>query len=83
MNMVDNNILVVWTSTFTRGGNPRYSINTCDDPATDAVETPETGCAIYCRGGEYHEVCEPDYPYDDPYYVEDIWGVSGHQGSVN
>ena len=63
----------------------RYAINTCDDPTTVGVETAETGCAVYCRGNpdQGTEVCEPDYPYDDDYYVTDIWGVRGHQGSVD
>lgn len=26
---------------------------------------------------------EDDYPYDDMYYEEDIWGISGHQGSID
>lgn len=46
--------------------------------------------STYCRGGNPRYSIktsatdpEDDYPYDDPYYVEDIWGVSGQQGSVN
>ncbi|MBU0479615.1 MAG: hypothetical protein KKG47_00805, partial [Proteobacteria bacterium] len=85
LKIIDNMILVSWVSPFCRGGNPRYSITTCDNPDTPEVETPETGCQIVCRGDAEQgtEVCEPDYPYDDAYYVNDIWGVSGHQGSVN
>ncbi|MCA9926809.1 MAG: hypothetical protein KC421_30790, partial [Anaerolineales bacterium] len=85
MKIIDNNILVVWTSTYARGGNPRYAITTCDDPLTSEVETPETGCQLVCRGDpdQGTEVCEPDYPYDDEYYVTDIWGVRGQQQSVN
>ena len=86
----DNNILVAWTSTFCKSGNPRYAITKCDDPATDEVEvddpdTEENECAVYCRGNADNdtEVCEPDYPYDDPYFVTDIWGVRGQQQSVN
>jgi hypothetical protein len=87
----DNKILVVWESKFCKSGNPRYSITTCDDPATtDVVEqddpaTEENECAIYCRGNPEQgtEVCEPDYPGDDDYYVTDIWGVRGQQGSVD
>ena len=40
-------------------------------------------CWITCSGVGDNEVCEPDYPYDDPYYVDDIWGVSGPQRSVD
>ncbi|MBT8069137.1 MAG: hypothetical protein KJO80_01780 [Gammaproteobacteria bacterium] len=85
----DNKILTVWESKFCKSGNPRYSINLCDDPATEEVEWDDPAtvdvneCAIYCRGGEGHEVCEPDYPGDDAYYVTDIWGVRGSQGSVD
>jgi hypothetical protein len=39
----------------------------------------------FCRGGRPAYAIDPedDYIYDDPYYVEDIWGVSGPQRSVN
>ena len=39
----------------------------------------------FCKGGKpaYAIDTEDDYPYDDPYYVEDIWGVSGPQRSVD
>ena len=87
----DNKILVAWESKFCKSGNPRYSINLCDDPATEEVEaddptTPDVNeCAVYCRGNpdEGTEVCEPDYPGDDDYFVTDIWGVRGQQGSVD
>jgi hypothetical protein len=81
-----NKILVAWTSKFAKGGKPRYSITTCDDPTTPEIETadPVTGlCRITCHGEGDNEVCEPDYPYDDPYYADDIWGVSGPQRSVD
>jgi hypothetical protein len=86
----DNKILVVWQSKFCKSGNPRYSIELCDDPATEEVEaddplTEENECAVYCRGNPDNdtEVCEPDYPGDDDYFVTDIWGVRGQQGSVD
>ena len=86
----DNKILVVWESKFCKSGNPRYSINLCDDPATEEVEwddpaTEENECAVYCRGNAEQgtEVCEPDYPGDDDYFVTDIWGVRGQQQSVD
>jgi hypothetical protein len=86
----DNKILVVWESKFCQSGNPRYSIELCDNPETDEVEwddpaTEENECAVYCRGNAEQgtEVCEPDYPYDDDYYVTDIWGVRGQQRSVD
>ncbi len=59
-----NNILVAWTSKFCKGGKPTYAINTCDDPETAVIETPATGCAVYCTGKEEDGTlsCEPDYP---------------------
>ncbi len=80
-----NKIMIAWTSKFARGGKPRYAIKTCDDPLTEVVETVETGCAVYCTGKveDGTESCEADYPYDDPYFSDDIWGVSGHQRSVD
>jgi len=86
----DNQILVVWESKFCKSGNPRYSIELCDDPATEEVEaddpnTEENECAVYCRGNpdQDTEICEADYPGDDAYYVTDIWGVRGQQDSVD
>ncbi len=86
----DHKILTVWESKFCKSGNPRYSIDLCDDPATEEVEaddplTEENECAIYCSGNPDNdtEVCEPDYPGDDDYYVTDIWGVRGSQDSVD
>ncbi|MDL1963636.1 MAG: choice-of-anchor O protein, partial [Deltaproteobacteria bacterium] len=81
-----NKILVAWTTKFAKGGKPRYSITTCDDPDTEEIETanPETGlCRVTCHGDGDNEVCEPDYPHDDDYYADDIWGVSGPQRSVD
>jgi len=56
-------------------------------PATEVVETIEDdNCQIVCRPASNlgdEEICEPDYPYDDPYYADDIWGVSGPQRSVD
>lgn len=74
-----NKILVAWTSKFARGGRPAYAIKLCDDPATTEVEgTGDIPCATYCNGTD---VCEVDYQYDDPYWVDDIWGVAGPQRS--
>ena len=37
----------------------------------------------YAKGGKprYAIKTDDDYAYDDPYYTDDIWGVSGSQGS--
>ncbi len=63
-----NKILVAWTSKYCNGGRPTYAIKTEDTP--DDPTTPEN---------EFEE----NYPYDDPYFEEDIWGVSGPQRSVD
>ncbi|MHC5050493.1 MAG: choice-of-anchor O protein [Planctomycetota bacterium] len=52
--IVDDKILVVWTSAYARGGKPSFSIKTDDE-----------------------------YPHDDAYAVNDVWGVRGRQGSVD
>ncbi|MEJ2282984.1 MAG: choice-of-anchor O protein, partial [Desulfobacterales bacterium] len=52
--IVDDKIMVVWTSAYARGGKPSFAIKTDDD-----------------------------YPYDDAYAVNDVWGVRGRQGSVD
>jgi hypothetical protein len=82
----DNYILNVWESKFCKSGNPRYAIDNCEIYPDDCVDldgdgTPES----VCRGNEDQGtlVCEPDYPFDDEYYVTDIWGVRGHQQSVD
>ena len=52
--IVDDKILVIWTSAYARGGKPGFSIKTDDE-----------------------------YPHDDAYAVNDVWGVRGRQGSVD
>ncbi len=80
----DDMIFVAWTDKYCRGGRPGYAINLCDDPETEFVETPETGCAVYCTGNpdEMDEVCTSDYPGDDAYWQDDLFGVGGPQRSV-
>jgi hypothetical protein len=68
MGVQDNNIFVAWTSKFCKGGRPTYAIK-----LEDTLDDPDT------LENEY----EADYPYDNPYYEEDIWGVSGPQRSVD
>ncbi len=63
-----NYIFIAWTSKYCNGGRPTYAIKTEDTP--DDPDTPEN---------EF----EANYPYDDPYYQEDIWGVAGPQRSVD
>jgi len=52
--IVDDMIMVIWTSAYARGGKPSFAIKTDDD-----------------------------YPHDDAYAVNDVWGVRGKQGSEN
>ena len=80
----DNMIFVAWTDKYCRGGRPAYAINLCDDPATEIVETPETGCAVYCTGNpdEVTQICTVDYPGDDAYWNDDLFGVGGPQRTV-
>jgi len=37
----------------------------------------------FCRGGKPRYAIDPedDYPFDDPYYADDVWGVAGPQRS--
>lgn len=41
--------------------------------------------SAYARGGKpsFAIKTDDDYPYDDPYAVNDVWGVRGRQGSVD
>ncbi len=41
--------------------------------------------SAYARGGKpsFSIKTDDDYPYDDAYAVNDVWGVRGKQGSVN
>ena len=41
--------------------------------------------SAYARGGKpsFAIKTDDDYPYDDGYAVNDVWGVRGRQGSVN
>jgi hypothetical protein len=72
-----NKIFIAWSSKYAKGGKPRYAINVCPDTNGDGTPDP---CTI-CTGSDENETCESDYTYDDPYYTDDIWGVSGSQGS--
>nr|WP_320014427.1 choice-of-anchor O protein [uncultured Desulfobacter sp.] len=74
-----NKIIIAWTSKFAKGGKPCYAIKKCPDTDGDGVND---SCTI-CTGSGDNETCETDYPHDDAYYTEDIWGVSGPQRSVD
>ncbi|BBO68303.1 hypothetical protein DSCA_22330 [Desulfosarcina alkanivorans] len=74
-----NKIFIAWTSKFAKGGKPRYSIQVCPD--TDGDGNPDP-CET-CHGDGENEVCGLDYTPDDPYAVDDFWGVAGSQRSVD
>ncbi|NNL48188.1 MAG: hypothetical protein HKO76_07460, partial [Acidimicrobiia bacterium] len=69
----DNKIFVAWTDKYCRGGRPGYAIEVCPDDSPD--------CQI-CRDTEHGEICTIDYPGDDAYWQDDIFGVAGPQRSV-
>jgi hypothetical protein len=69
----DNLIFVAWTDKYCKGGRPGYAITVC--PAE------EPACEI-CRETDKGTVCTPDYPGDDGYWQDDLFGVGGPQRSV-
>lgn len=80
LSVKDNLIFLAWTDKYCRGGRPGYSITTsaqlnCDsngDAVLDGV------LRVTHEGTE----CVPDYPGDDAYWRDDIYGVAGPQRSV-
>lgn len=75
-----NKILVAWTDKYCKGGRPGYAIKVCPDTDGDGVADP---CEV-CRttDAQTEPVCTPDYPGDDAYWQDDIYGVAGPQRSV-
>ncbi len=73
-----NMIFVAWTDKFCRGGRPGYAIEVCPDTNGDGQPDP---CDI-CRETDEGTFCAPDYPGDDAYWKDDIFGVAGPQRSV-
>jgi hypothetical protein len=78
LRVVDNMIFVAWTDKYCRGGRPGYSITVCPDTDGDGQPDP---CEI-CRDTADGTICEPDYPGDDPYWQDDLYGVGGPQRTV-
>ena len=74
----DNKIFVAWTDKYCRGGRPGYAITVCPDADGDGV-TDE--CEV-CRDTAEGTVCTTDYPGDDAYWADDIYGAGGPQRSV-
>jgi hypothetical protein len=77
MQVKGNKVLVAWTSKYCRGGRPAYSIQVCPDTDGDGAPDP---CEV-CLGYGDNYACETDYPHDDAYWQDDIWGVAGPQRS--
>ena len=74
----DNKIFVAWTDKYCRGGRPGYAIKVCPDADGDGQPDP---CEI-CRETAEGTICTTDYPGDDAYWQDDIFGVGGPQRSV-
>jgi hypothetical protein len=73
-----NKIFVAWTDKYCRGGRPGYAIEVCQDTNGDQIPDP---CDV-CRDTDEGVKCETDYPGDDAYWEDDIFGVAGPQRSV-
>jgi hypothetical protein len=69
----DNMIFVAWTDKYCRGGRPGYAITVCPENEPD--------CEI-CRDTAEGTICTPDYPGDDAYWQDDLFGVGGPHKSV-
>jgi len=73
-----NKIFVAWTDKYCRGGRPGYAITVCPDTDGDGLPDP---CEI-CRETDEGTFCTLDYPGDDAYWADDLFGVGGPQRSV-
>lgn len=72
-----------------------YELETTGEPFPGTCRAPQmkvignqilaVWTSTFCKSGNprYAIDLEDDYLYDDPYYVEDIWGVRGSQGAVD
>jgi len=74
----DNLIFVAWTDKYCNGGRPGYAITRCEDADGDGQPDP---CEV-CRDTADGTFCAPDYPGDDAYWQDDLFGVAGPQRSV-
>jgi len=74
----DNLIFVAWTDKYCQGGRPGYAITVCPDTDGDGVADP---CEV-CRDTAEGEICNLDYPGDDAYWQDDLYGVGGPQRTV-
>jgi hypothetical protein len=74
----NNMIFVAWTDKYCRGGRPGYAITVCPDTNEDGLPDP---CEV-CRETNEGTVCTTDYPGDDAYWADDLYGAGGPQRSV-
>ncbi len=74
----DNKIFVAWTDKYCRGGRPGYAIKVCPDTDGDGLADP----CEFCRETDEGTFCSIDYPGDDVYWKDDIFGAAGPQRSV-
>jgi len=77
----DNTILVAWSSKFCNGGKPAYAIDVCSENTVDSNGDGVADTCEICKTKDGVEVCENNYPYDDPYWKDDIFGIAGPQRS--
>ena len=74
----DNMIFVAWTDKYCQGGRPGYAVTVCPDVDGDGSPDP---CEV-CRETSEGTVCNLDYPGDDAYFQDDLYGVGGPQRSL-
>jgi hypothetical protein len=74
----DNKIFVAWTDKYCHGGRPGYAIKVCPDSDGDGL--PDS--CEFCRETDEGTFCSIDYPGDDAFWKDDIFGVAGPQRSV-
>ena len=75
-----NLIFLAWTSKYCHGGRPAYAIRRLEDRNCSVSGGDTLDGVLH----ETHEglVCKADYPGDDAYWRDDIFGVGGPQRSV-
>jgi len=78
----DNMIFVAWTDKYCRGGQPGYAIKVCEEWDVDSDGDGEVDTCNFCRDTDEGTVCTYDYPGDDAYWQDDLFGVGGPQRSV-
>ena len=87
----DNLVFVAWVDKYCRGGRPGYAINVCPDTNGDGAADPcdfcrdlrdDEGNLVLDADGNVEQQCTTDYPGDDAYWQDDLFGVAGPQRSV-